>query len=71
MSVDGVGEYRPYAEYKDTRVDWLGDIPGHWEILKLRRVLQRRRYKNDDGKELCFRCLLIAEWLSKNMTTRL
>lgn len=30
--------YQPYAEYKDSGVEWLGDIPGHWEVIPLKHV---------------------------------
>lgn len=29
-----------YAEYKDSGVEWLGDIPAHWEQFALKRVVQ-------------------------------
>ena len=25
---------RSYPEYKDSGIEWLGEIPKHWEILK-------------------------------------
>lgn len=28
-----------YAEYKDSGVEWLGDVPTHWEIAPLKRML--------------------------------
>ena len=30
-----VTEYKPYLAYKPTSVDWIGEIPAHWEITKL------------------------------------
>ena len=29
-------EYKPYAQYKDSSVEWLGKIPQHWEIKRLK-----------------------------------
>ena len=29
-----VAKYQQYAEYKDSGVEWLGEIPSHWEIIK-------------------------------------
>ncbi len=26
---------RPYGEYKDSGVEWLGDVPDHWEVRRL------------------------------------
>jgi type I restriction enzyme S subunit len=28
--------WKPYPAYKDSGVEWLGKVPGHWEILKLK-----------------------------------
>ena len=24
--------FRPYPEYKDSGIEWLGEIPAHWEV---------------------------------------
>ena len=34
--VDSKQRYKAYPEYKDSGVEWLGKIPPHWEISKLR-----------------------------------
>lgn len=31
---------RPYPQYKESGVPWLGSIPAHWETTKLKRVSQ-------------------------------
>src|SRR5689334_21959160 len=28
---------RPYPEYKDSGVSWLGELPAHWQSLPVRR----------------------------------
>ena len=38
-------KYKAYAEYKDSGVEWLGEIPTHWDTNKL-------RYLFDFGKGL-------------------
>ena len=30
--------FRPYPEYKDTGVEWLGQVPAHWEMKRLKTV---------------------------------
>jgi len=30
-----------YPEYKPSGVEWLGDVPAHWEMMRLRHCLQR------------------------------
>lgn len=29
-----------YPEYKDSGVAWLGEVPGHWEVCALKRLLE-------------------------------
>lgn len=29
---------KPYPEYKDSGLPWLGEIPAHWEVKRLKRV---------------------------------
>ena len=32
-----IGKVFPaYSEYKDSGIDWLGEIPKHWESVRLR-----------------------------------
>ena len=34
---------KTYEKYKDSGVDWIGDVPEHWEVRKLKRVCQVKR----------------------------
>ncbi|HCE2835759.1 TPA: restriction endonuclease subunit S [Vibrio parahaemolyticus] len=34
------GRYKAYAEYKNSGVKWLGNIPTHWNVSKLKRYCQ-------------------------------
>ena len=31
-----IADLGPYAEYKESGVPWLGDVPAHWEVRRLR-----------------------------------
>ena len=33
-SIMGGERYRPYLAYKDSGVEWLGEIPTHWEVAR-------------------------------------
>lgn len=37
-----------YEAYKDSRVDWIGDVPSDWEITRLGAVFEERRTKVSD-----------------------
>ncbi len=38
-------DLRPYPEYKDSDLPWLGKVPKHWDVLRLKSRLE----KNDSG----------------------
>ncbi len=31
-----------YPKYKDSGVEWLGEVPEHWDILALKRIATLR-----------------------------
>lgn len=34
------GKYRAYPEYKDSGVEWLGEVPEHWELTRVKYVAE-------------------------------
>ena len=40
-----------YSEYKDSGVQWLGEIPSHWEMQRWRFLLAENKQKNSGCKE--------------------
>lgn len=39
-----------YRNYKTTEAPWLGDVPSHWDVRRLRTVLRLRNEKNSPVK---------------------
>ena len=37
-----MGRYRGYPEYRDSGVEWLGDIPSHWQVFDGKRIFKNR-----------------------------
>lgn len=37
-----------YSSYKDSGVQWLGEIPSHWEVLRLGSYFSERKEKVSD-----------------------
>jgi type I restriction enzyme S subunit len=35
-----IADLKPYAEYKESGLPWLGQVPRHWEMRKLKHVTQ-------------------------------
>ena len=36
-----------YEKYKDSGVQWLGDIPEHWEIIRFKRLFKEKKKTTD------------------------
>lgn len=34
---------KPYAEYKDSGVPWLGQVPAHWQVVRSKRLFAARK----------------------------
>jgi type I restriction enzyme, S subunit len=33
-----IADLKPYPEYKDSGLPWLGQVPGHWEVRRLKQT---------------------------------
>ena len=60
QSSAGIGGYAPYPDYKDSGIEWLGEIPAHWEVKRLKSFadvqISNVDKKTEDGQvnvELC------------------
>ncbi len=42
---------RPYPRYRDSGVEWLGEIPEHWEVKRLKHVAEYRTSSVDKKTE--------------------
>jgi type I restriction enzyme S subunit len=38
-----IADLRPYAEYKESGLPWLGTVPEHWELIPNRGLVRRRK----------------------------
>lgn len=44
----------PDAPMKDSGIDWIGQIPAHWEVKRLKYVLDERNERSKTGQEPLF-----------------
>ena len=42
---------KPYPAYKDSDLDWLGEIPAHWKSMRNTRFLRERDSRSRTGSE--------------------
>ena len=53
---------KKYDEYKDSGVEWIGDVPKHWEVSRIKFLISHSSAgvwgedeKNDENDIVCFR----------------
>jgi len=46
---------KPYAEYKESGQEWLGDVPAHWDVLRSKLILNEVDLRSITGKEQLLR----------------
>ena len=47
-----MAKYQAYPEYKDSGVEWLGDVPSHWKTIAISRLFSRIKRTGYTEKEL-------------------
>lgn len=44
-----MSRYQPYPNYKESGVEWLGEVPKHWDVFPCRSFVDEQTTKNDNG----------------------
>jgi len=47
-----VGKYQTYPEYKESGVEWLGEIPSHWKLTRVKHIAELTPRKPDISRNL-------------------
>jgi type I restriction enzyme, S subunit len=62
---------KPYPEYKESGVEWLGKIPSHWNITRLKNSIIgsiNGIWGNEPGDENDIPCIRVADFNRSNFT---
>jgi type I restriction enzyme, S subunit len=62
---------KPYPRYKPSGIEWLGDVPEHWEVKRLKEVVRRndRKLEATEDEPLPYIGLEnISSWTGKKIT---
>ena len=46
---------KPYTVYKDSGQAWLGQVPAHWAIRRMKYIIREQDSRSNDGKEQLLR----------------
>ena len=47
-----IEDLKPYEEYKETGLPWLGKVPGHWEVLPNRALFSEVKDRDHPDEEM-------------------
>ena len=50
-----IADLRPYGEYRIAEGGWLGEIPAHWTIRRMKYVVRETDSRSTNGKEQLLR----------------
>lgn len=50
-----IADLKPYSEYKDSGLPWLGQVPAHWNIRRVKFLLREVDLRSTTGKEQLLR----------------
>ena len=50
-----IADLKPYAEYREAEGGWLGEIPSHWTIRRMKYVVRETNDRSTSGKEQLLR----------------
>ena len=51
MNIMMTSGLKPYPAYKDSGVEWLGEVPVHWDIRRVKYLLKECDTRSTDGSE--------------------
>ena len=43
-----MSQYRAYPAYKDSGIEWIGQVPEHWKIARVKRLASLRNERRND-----------------------
>lgn len=47
-----MSRYQPYPSYKDSGVEWLGEVPKHWNLIRIGHLFKRTKVTDFVNEEL-------------------
>lgn len=46
-----MSDHKPYAAYRDSGFEWIGNLPEHWESLRIKRAAKLRNERRSDAPD--------------------
>ena len=46
----GIANFELYSAYKDSGMEWIGEIPMHWEVRRIKTLFREKDERSGDGK---------------------
>ena len=62
-------KYQTYPAYKDSGVEWLGEVPEHWEVKRLKFLCNLITEKTTTNNKTVIALENIESWTGKYIKT--
>ncbi|MEB0140352.1 MULTISPECIES: restriction endonuclease subunit S [unclassified Undibacterium] len=46
-----MSQYKPYASYKNSGIEWIGNVPEHWDVTRIKRASSLRTERCTDASD--------------------
>jgi type I restriction enzyme S subunit len=67
-----IEDLKPYPEYKQSELPWLGEVPTHWQVLRIKTVLREIDSRSEEGTETLLSLTRIRGLIPhRNMTEKM
>lgn len=43
-----MSHYPPYPVYKHSGIEWIGEVPEHWEVVPIKRIVELRTVRTNE-----------------------
>lgn len=57
---------KKYPKYKDSGIQWIGEIPEHWEVVRNKNIFSYKKVLNIENKEKCILSLTLKGVVENN-----
>lgn len=44
-----MSHYKPYSSYKDSGIEWIGEVPEHWAVIPIKRVASLKNLRTTES----------------------
>jgi type I restriction enzyme S subunit len=64
-----IADLKPYTEYKESGLPWLGQVPGHWAAARMKCLRSQSRTHRHEGDDRAFLAMVASHQALRSNST--